>query len=509
MLTTNTPFPRGQHSTTILRRAAAGVLVAAGCLFLSVVPGGSEPRDANAYLDPADDPGPAVDACVQATMTTHDIPGMAVAVVMDGEIAYERGYGVKHRQQGGAVDEHTLFRHGSTGKMITAAAVMRLVDEGRIRLDDPVTEYVPELQFAPGQWSSDQIRVRHLIESSAAIPSDRIMFDGSLSEWAATLAEVPLFARPGAMWNYSNSNFALAALVVERASGMAFNDYVPAELYRPAGMDNATRYPAEAVASGNYSYGHADDGTVYRPNDYTDKGDGFVSAHDLAVWAQMLMTGGGEVLSRGAAAMMQEAHAAKYHSGRPSLGIDGGHYGFGIFVDEYPDAVLRWHDGGIPGWVSNLSWIHSEGFALAILANSWPSAHQRQWDIAECVYDALLEVSFPDMSQPSDPSTWSRYRGTYDAVFEDGFEFEAVVELEGGELFITVPDYTNPSESITSEMECLHGSTFRFGQNQSGWWTVTFIEARGHRAPIRWLRNNRFVGQREFEPRHGGRRHRP
>jgi CubicO group peptidase (beta-lactamase class C family) len=509
MLTITTPTASAHRSETFTHGAAIAWLCALW-LLVGAAPCSAQPRTAVAFIDGVGDPGPAVDACVQSTITAHDIPGMAVAVVMNGEIAYERGYGVKHRDQGGAVDENTLFRHGSTGKMITAAAVMRLVDEGRINLDDPVTEYVPELHFAPGLWSADQIRVRHLIENSAAIPSDRDMFDGSLTEWAATLAEVPLLARPGSMWSYSNSNFALAALVVERASGMAFHDYAEAELYRPAGMDDATRYPAKAVASGNYSFGHADDGTVYGPDDYTDKTDGFVSAHDLALWAQIMMTGGGDVLSRGAAAMMQERHEPMYYaSGGPPMGIDGGHYGFGIFVDDYPDAVLRWHDGGIPGWVSNLSWIRSEGFAVAILANSWPSAHQLQWDIAECVYDELLGVSFPDMTEPSDPSTWSRYKGTYDAVFEDGYEFEAIVELEGDTLFITVPDYSNPTENITSELECLHGSTFRFWPNPSSWWTVSFIPGEGNPAPISWIRNNRFVGQRRVEARQGGSRRRP
>jgi hypothetical protein len=146
---------------------------------------------------------------------------------------------------------------------------------------------------------------------------------------------------------------------------------------------------------------------------------------------------------------------------------------------------------------------------VAILTNSWPSAHQRQRDIAECVYDELLGVTFPDMSEPSNPSRWSRFRGTYDTVFEDGYEFEVVVELEGDSLFITVPDDANPSESMTSELECPYGSTFRFWPSPSSWWTVTFIEGLGKRAPIRWLRNNRFVGQLRVEARFRAHRRQP
>jgi len=168
---------------------------------------------------------PTVDSCVQRGMSEFDIPGLAFAVVVDGEIAYERGYGVTHRVQGGAVDEHTLFRHGSVGKMFTAAAILRLVDQGVVSLDDPVTDYVPELHFAPGRWSADQMQVRHLITNTAAIPSYRSSPEGTLADWALTLDEAHLLGKPGAFWNYSNSNFALADLVVERATGMSVNDY--------------------------------------------------------------------------------------------------------------------------------------------------------------------------------------------------------------------------------------------------------------------------------------------
>ena len=87
----------------------------------------------------------------------------------------------------------------------------------------------------------------------------------------------------------SNSNFALADLVMERATGMTFNDYVESELFRPAGMNVSTKYPSKAVASGNYSFGHADDGTIYGPDDYVEMVEGFTSAHDLALWGRMML----------------------------------------------------------------------------------------------------------------------------------------------------------------------------------------------------------------------------
>ena len=445
--------------------------------------------------------GTTIDACAESAMSAYDIPGLAVAVVTDGEISYERGYGVKHRNLGGAVDEHTAFRHGSVGKMFSAAAILRLVDRGVVDLSDPVTDYVPELHFAPGRWNADQIRVRHLIANTAAMPSYRESPEGSFSDWVLTLDEVPLLAKPGAFFNYSNSNFALADLVVERASGMAFSDYMAAEIYRPGGMRDSTRDPSEARASANYSFGHSDDGQIYAPDAYTEMVDGFTSAHDLARWAQLMMDGGGEVLSRRSSAMAQAPQVPMLFYGGRQPGIGGGSYGFGVFVNDYPAGRIIRHGGGIPGWVAHVAWIPSQRFAVTTLANSWSEdAFNGVEQAIDCICESVRGFTMPDMSEPSDPSTWLAFAGTYDAVFEDGGEFEVVVEFENGELLMTAPDPLNPERRITRVLENVHASTFLFWPNQNGWWEVTFVRGKGKPAPVRWLRNPRFAGLKRISP---------
>jgi CubicO group peptidase (beta-lactamase class C family) len=483
------------RQTWTIWRAAAALTAALG-LHLSSLAGIAQP-----LLDLEPELGPIVDATVQEIMDEYSIPGMAVAVVAGGEIAYERGYGIKHRRQGGTVDEHTLFRHGSVGKMLTAAAILRLVDQGLVKLDDPVTEYVPELHFLPGRWTADQIRVRHLIANTAAIPNFRTVFDGSLSEWAGTLTEVPLLAPPGAMWSYSNSNFALADLVVERASGMDVDDYVAAELYQPVGMMDSMRYPEQAVASGNYSYGHADDGQIYAPDDYRDVAGGFTSAHDLALWMQMMLSGGGEVLSADSCEMAQQAQAPRYYySGHPPS-IGGGAYGFGLFIDEYPSATVTWHDGGLPGWVARVAWIRTKSFAVVMLANSWPNAITGLYLANERIFEAVLGVTMPDMSQPTDPESWSQLAGTYAAVFEDGFTFEAVVEPVDNRLLITVPNPQDTTQTLTVPLQNLHDSSFRITLSNGDWWDISFIPVREGSTRQWWIRNQRFVGLKLLETR--------
>jgi CubicO group peptidase (beta-lactamase class C family) len=457
----------------------------------------SQRREATRNVSTSFELRAGVDACVQSAMSANDIPGLAVGVVADGEIAYERGYGVKHRDRGGDVDEHTLFRPGSVDKMFTAAAILRLVDQGCVDLDDPVTEIVPELHFAPGRWNADQMLVRHLIANTAAIPSFRSLPDGSLSDWVLTLDAIPLLAKPGAFFNYSNSNFALADMVVERASGMAFSDYMAAEIYRPAGMRDSTRNAPEARASGNSSFGHADDGTIYAPDDYAHIFDGFMSAHDIARWAQIMLNDGEDVLSRKSAFMAQAPQVPLLFYPAHLSSIGGGSYGFGLFVEDYPDGRVVRHSGGIPGWVSQVAWVPSQGFAVVMLANSWPNAFDGLEDAVECILESSIGFTMPDVSEPSHPSTWSRYAGTYDAVFEDGFEFEVIVEYQDGELLMTAPDPNHPSQMITRVLENVHASGFLFRPNENDWWDITFVRNKGKPAPVRWLRNQRFVGLRQ------------
>ncbi len=102
------------------------------------------------------DPFATIDACVQQEMEQLDMPGAAIAIALDGELVYERGYGVKHREEGGTVDSNPLFQIGSTTKMMTAAAVMQQVDRGTVDLGAAVTTYVPEFDVS-GPWPASRM----------------------------------------------------------------------------------------------------------------------------------------------------------------------------------------------------------------------------------------------------------------------------------------------------------------------------------------------------------------
>ena len=180
---------------------------------------------------------------------------------------YEKGYGVKHREQGGDVTPATVFRFGSTLKMMTAAALLQQVERGRVELQAPVTRYIPEFQVS-GPWPSQHhqrvepahahdvvpgpLRPVHVSLRSCRDRRRRRLFRTGRRVSRA----IPLYAPPGSFWNYSNPNFSLAGLIAERAGGLPYHQYMKDRVFGPAGMTSATLLPSDVLAYGDYSYEH-------------------------------------------------------------------------------------------------------------------------------------------------------------------------------------------------------------------------------------------------------------
>jgi CubicO group peptidase (beta-lactamase class C family) len=450
----------------------------------------------------------AVDQCVTQSMAEVGTPGASVAVAMDGALILERGYGVTRRNGGTPVEADTFFRIGSITKQLTAAAVLQQVELGTVGLDDPVTEYVQELELA-GQWPADRITVRHLLTHSSAFPDlpfDPVgpTGDGALAAWAAAQDEVMLHAPPGVFWNYSNPNFNLAGLVVERASAVPYRRYMEEQVFAPAGMTRTTFDPAAVVADGNYSYGHftwpGGFEMIYAPDDYDNAvyapaGYAFSTAGDLVHWALTLIDGGGAVLAPSSARQMQS----------PQVDLEllpGFSYGYGVFIEPFGDLTIREHGGNIWGWGAYLIWEHEHRFAVAVLANTFVSLPAA----AFCIADYLLpQTPTPDPPDPTDPSTWNRFEGIWDFTTNSSYPLEGEITVESDDalsLFMWDP---HSGWTATFTLEHAGYGIFLADLDEDGELDsdFEFIE-RGEPARAGWLRNRSVVGVRRTTPRHAG-----
>ena len=195
-----------------------------------------------------------IDAYVRDEMARQQIPGIAVAVVRNGTIVLARGYGLANVEHQVPVKPETVFQSGSVGKQFTATAVMRLVEQGRVSLDDRITKYLPE--GAP-RWNA--IKVRHLLTHTGGTTDYPSNFDfrrdyteGALVKRAAA---IPLAFAPGTKWSYSNIGYLLLGVLIHRVTGEFYGDVLEEHIFEPLGM-TTTRIISEADIVPNRAAGY-------------------------------------------------------------------------------------------------------------------------------------------------------------------------------------------------------------------------------------------------------------
>jgi CubicO group peptidase (beta-lactamase class C family) len=272
-----------------------------------------------------------------------------VAVARDGRIVFAHGYGRADRERGRRATLDTAFNLASMGKMFTGVAAAQLVQARKLRFDDRIGKYLPQL---PARMRT--ITVAQLLDHTSGLGD----FFGDpgyerLRPRLRTLrAYLPLVTRerlqfkPGTRWSYSNSGFLLAGLVIEKASGEPYGEYLARHVWKPAGMRHTgcfTRSRLPAFAAIGYEAGGAANTATLAPVG-TSAGGCYSSARDLLAFARALETG--RILSR---ALTHVITTSKVRAPGGGYG-----FGFGIRKGRAGDPVTIWHNGGAPGAAGEL-----------------------------------------------------------------------------------------------------------------------------------------------------------
>ena len=304
-----------------------------------------------------------VDEYLQGEMKMDSVPGLSIMIMRDGKVLLARGYGFAQLETRLPAKPETVFELGSMTKQFTATAVMMLVEQGRIKLDDPITKYLANV---PELWG--QITVRHLLTHTSGIEEWTKLSE--LNEWkkqfiphatiVRVLASKPLTFRPGEKHVYCNSNYYLLGLIIEQASGQTYAQFMTEHIFSPLHM-NATRIsdarPATALAQG-YDRGG---GKVDYIKVFSDGGI-VSSALDLAKWATAFDS---EQL------LTQESRKQMW----TALTLNDGRrvgYGFGFLVNrdkETGNEIIE-HGGFTFGFSNFLTRLPTEKLTVVILSNS-------------------------------------------------------------------------------------------------------------------------------------------
>ena len=294
-------------------------------------------------------------------------PGAAVVVARGDTILFAKGYGLADVEQGVVVTPATAFRLASVTKQFTAAAILALVEAGSIRLDDPLGGL---LQHVPA-YAAD-VTVRQLLSHTSGVPDYEPLLgagEGPQLHDRDVLALLhkakALYFKPGTSWRYSNSAYALLALIVEHASGESFAAYLRHRIFDRAGMATAVAHVDGVDSVANRAYGYSGQPGAWRRTDQNRTsavlGDGgiYASAEELARWSA--------ALDRNAVLTAESLRAAM----TPAVLASGAEtsYGFGWFLDKHRGHRRQRHEGDSIGFRTAFQRFPDDGLTVVVLVN--------------------------------------------------------------------------------------------------------------------------------------------
>ena len=308
----------------------------------------------------------AVDTFVRAELERQHIPGLALLVSRSGEPIRAQGYGFSNVELQIPVKPQTIFQSGSVGKQFTATAVMMLVEEGKIKLDDRLTKFIPN---APAAWRD--VTIRQLLSHTAGFTDYPKTFDMRADYTEDKLLRIvegiPLAFEPGTKWSYSNLGYLTLGIVIHKVTGKFYGDFLQERIFGPLGM-TTTRIISEADIIPNRAAGYRlvkgelkNQEWVSPTLNTTADGSLYFSILDLAKWDAALYTE--KLLKRSSLDEMWTV--VKLKNGQPNSGS----YGFGWDVGAKKGHKCIEHGGSWQGFKTQISRYVDDKLTVVVLIN--------------------------------------------------------------------------------------------------------------------------------------------
>jgi D-alanyl-D-alanine carboxypeptidase len=346
-------------------------------------------------------------------------PGAVVAVIRDGKVMLMKSYGMASVDKGTPNSAETIFRLASITKSFTATAVLQLVERGKLKLEDPLSTYLPEFP------NSEKIRISHLLSHTAGVP-DFIPYE--------ELTKQPLEFPPGSRINYSNNGYMLLGHVIEKVSGQRWDEYLRDHIFAPLAMKHSGYDRTAELAGRATGYLATSDGS-YQPIGAGDArgayaaGGLYSTVEDLVRWEQALTSG---------KLVRKETLETAW---TPRVLSDGriAPYGFGWITSSYRGLREVGHGGDITGFNTYFARYPEEKFTVIVLSNTGmrpagplPAAGDLAHRIAEiCLADRMEKAKAPAVIRV-DAKILDTYVGRYKVDAS-----EAVIQHMGSHIVIT------------------------------------------------------------------------
>ena len=357
-----------------------------------------------------------VDAYIKLRMDKEHIPGLSLAVVKDGKVVKLKGYGTSNLELNVPAVPDTVYELGSISKQFTAAAVLILVQENKIGLDDLIGKYIHE---SPETWKA--IKVRHLLTHTSGLQRDGLPENGNglfvdytEDELIQSAVALPLLSAPGTKYSYGNLDYDLLAILIERVSGESYGEFLQEHIFRPLSM-TSTRLKDRSTIVPNRAQAYLWDNNMLQrcdpqvsPTRYIGSGSLLSTVTDLAKWDSSLYTD--RVLDA----------ASRKAMWTPTKLADGTFttYGFGWEISSVKGHTNLNHNGAMDGFVGNISRFVDDSLTVIVLTNQ--SGLSNTGRIATGVARVYIPAIRPAMQgkQPSqmkvDSGVFAKAAGRYE-----------------------------------------------------------------------------------------------
>ncbi len=319
-----------------------------------------------------DNPSDQADRAVEAQRIAQKIPGVALAVCRNGQLIKAAGYGLANVELQARVTPETIFQTGSVGKQFTAMAVMMLMEEGKIGLDEKISKYIPE---SPEKWS--KVTVRNLLTHTSGIADygaeENTMAKGAINfrkdytedELVKVFSDMPMDFAPGDKWKYSNTGYVLLGVIIHRVTGKFYGDILQERIFKPLGM-SATRIISESDIVPHRSSGYRlvkgelkNQEWVSPTLNTTADGALYTNVLDLAKWDAALH-------------QRKFIKASSYDAMWSPVKLNDGTtypYGFGWGVKAQGGYHIVDHDGAWQGFTMSIARFLDQGLTVIVMTN--------------------------------------------------------------------------------------------------------------------------------------------
>lgn len=370
----------------------------------------------------AQDAAARVDAFVHDQMQKLKIPGVSLAVIKDGKPVIVRGYGLANIEHNVPVKPETIFQSGSVGKQFTAFAVMLLVDEGKIGLDDKIGKYFGEV---PETWAN--VTVRNLLTHTGGFTDYPESFDFrkdyTEDDLLKIFKETPLAFKPGEKWQYSNLGFVTLGILIHKVTGKFYGDFLHERIFKPLGMSTA-RVISERDIVPNRAAGYAfinneikNQRWVSPSLNTTADGSLYLTVLDMIKWDEALTAG--KLLSK--AAYEQMWTPVRLADGREQA------YGFGWGLRRSNGKRVIEHSGSWQGFKSHIARFPENRLTIIVFANSSNANPDRIANSIAALLDPTLK---PVPLKDPDPKMSARNRLLFENVLSGKIDDEKLTRQE-------------------------------------------------------------------------------